>query len=353
MRSHLGCCVAVGMVAAQLGLLSERPALAQSSGAAHTLRWADNPKLPKFFRQFDVPRNDGSAMRAFVTADAPDSAAPRPLLIYIDGSGAQSQFTLLDDGRVSVGLLGLAYKQAGDRFAVAGCDKRGVEFGKGGRSAGSGEGASPEYTQSATYDGRVSEVRLLIDALAAQPWIDASKIVLVGHSEGADVAAGVAAADPRVTHVAFLAGGGPTQMFDLMVLRRKAMAAGGATAEQIEQSIAELEEDYRRVFAAPDSADDLFMGHAYRRWSSFFAHPPVDNLLRSRAKLFLMHGSQDQSVPIESFDLLVADLIRAGRKDVEVRRCANCDHSLSDIGGSGAQAALEQVFADIAAWASS
>lgn len=93
------------------------------------------------------------------------------------------------------------------------------------------------------------------------------------------------------------------------------------------------------------------MGHAYRRWASFCSHPPVEALLRTKARLFLAHGSADDSVPIEAFDLLCAELIRAGRTDVDIRRYAGRGHSLAPPGAARGGPPLADLFDDILNWA--
>jgi len=337
------------MLCALSAALAASPATQPAAPPGWKLAFTDNPKLPRGFRQFTVPRPDGSTQTAFI-ADKPGCLDRRlPLLIFVDGSGAHSQFFFKGNQR-GYGVYGALAQRAADRFHVATPEKRGVEFGDMG-TPGVATDAAPEYAANATWDNRVAEIRLLIDAMVKQPNVDASRIVVLGHSEGADVAAAVAAADPRVTHCVFLAGGGPTQLFDLMCLRRKEMTKSGATPEQIEASVKELEADYRKIFADPDNEKELFMGHAYKRWSSFCAHPPVDSLLKTRANLFLAQGSEDTSVPVESFDLLVCDLIRNGKKNVEVRRYPGRDHSLSPPDKPKNAPPLQDVFDEILAWA--
>ena len=249
-----------------------------SQQSAWNLDFTENPKLPSAFREFAVPRPDGTIMRAYLANIGPNSDARRPLMIYLDGSGAGSLF-VETKGRIGVSLFGLLAQAADNNFHVVAGEKRGVPFLN--KAYGSGENAPEEYTLNATYEGRVAEARLLLDTLLKQPRIDPTRVVLVGHSEGADVAAAVAAQDPRVTHVAFLAGGGPTQMYDLIILQRKRMRQRGATPEQIEAAVQKLENDYRTIFADPMSATKFFQGHAYRRWSTFFRHPPAGNLLKN------------------------------------------------------------------------
>ena len=313
-----------------------------------SLQWTKNAKLPPVFRQAEIPRDDGSRATVFM-ADFDEGLAQRKgLLVYLDGSGAQSLFSITN-GHTGVGMFGIVAQLAAPHYHTAAVEKRGVEFGAGGRP-GSGEGASAEYTTHANRRERIADVRLLLDTLLAEPNIDPARVVLVGHSEGADVAAGVAAADPRVTHVAFLSGGGASQMFDLIVLTRRRMARQNKSPDEIDKAIHRLEEDYRDILAHPQSETKFFMGHAYRRWSDFFDHPAANDLLRTKAGLFLAHGTEDQSVPIESFDFLTIELLRAGKNDIVVRRYPGRDHGLSVPRRPNNEPPMKDVIEEVISW---
>lgn len=328
---------------------TSQPFQVAAAPADWTLNFIQNEKLPTGFRQFTTPRADGSQQTGFIADVRGSLAQRRPLLIFVDGSGAQSQF-FYADGKRGYGVYGALAQRAAERFHVATCEKRGVDFGYLG-TPGAATDASAEYAEHATLEDRVAEVRQLIDALVKQKNVDAGRIVLLGHSEGAVVAAAVAAADSRVTHCAYLAGGGPTQLFDLMELRRKEMTKSGASPEDIDAAVRELEADYRRIFAEPQSTTKQFMGHAYKRWASFCSHPPLDALLTTKARLFLAHGTEDASVPIESFDLLVCELIRHSKANVEIHRYPGRDHSLSKPGTPPNAGPLGDIFDDILKWA--
>jgi pimeloyl-ACP methyl ester carboxylesterase len=310
--------------------------------------WVANPKLPPVFRQFEIPRPDGSRIVAFLSDFNGGVSKRKFLMVYLDGSGAQSLFTIAN-GRTGVGLFGVLARMASARYHVASVEKRGVKFGECDRP-GSAESASLEYTRHATRDRRVADVRSLLDTLVRQRQVDSRRIVLVGHSEGADVAAAVAAVDSRVTHVAFLSGGGPTQMFDLLVLTRKRMARENKSPAEIEAAIRTLEDRFRQILTDPDSETKSFMGHAYRRWSSFFRSSPAEALLRTEARLFLAHGTEDESVPIESFDYLVVELLRANKEGVVVRRYPGRDHGLSDSNRPSGRPPMTDVFEEILTW---
>ena len=100
------------------------------------------------------------------------------------------------------------------------------------------------------------------------PHVDARRLLIVGWSEGGIVAARVAADNPgMVTHVASLAGGGPTQLFDLIV-------AAGTGSSNVFRSLAAMGQD-------PESVTKFWLGHPYRRWTSFMGSSVRDELMRT------------------------------------------------------------------------
>ena len=340
-----------GLVALLTACLAGPASVQEHAPEAELPAWrfeaASNPELPPGFLQGTLQRPDGSR-QSFFLGDFDPAPARRPLFVYVEGSGAQSLFVRVGE-RVAYTLFGVMAKRYGSRFHVAAAEKRGVAFAE---SAGRGtaEHASKEYAEHATLEGRADEVLRLVDALLAEPRVDPSRVMLVGHSEGADVVSAVAAREPRVTHVAFLAGGGPTQFFDLLVLKRKELRAQGKSADEIEEAVAAMEEDYRRLLRDPDSTEKLFLGHAHRRWSSFCLNPPVESLARCEASLFLAHGSADVSVPIESFDFLVVELLRLGREDVYARRYPDRDHSFIPVGSAPGYEGFFEVVDEFLEW---
>lgn len=341
---------------AMLALLLLAPPVAAAQSSTRpadepgwSLDFVANEKLPTPFRQAQAARSDGSRMTFFLGDFKNGLSGRKPLLVWLEGSGAQSHFMTVGD-KIGYGIFGLIAQRAGGDFHVAAIEKRGVSFGESQRP-GSGEGASAEYAKHATLADRAADLRLLLDVLLSQPAVDASRVVLLGHSEGADVAAAAAAEDPRVTHVAFLSGGGAAQFFDLFVLRRAGMKQAGASPEQIEQSITELEQNMRDILDQPDSEQRHFMGHAYKRWATFATQPAAENLARCKAKILIGHGSEDTSVPIESFDFLVVELLRRGRTDVTIRRYPGRDHSFNKPGEKPSGDAFMKVVDEVLEWA--
>jgi alpha-beta hydrolase superfamily lysophospholipase len=150
-----------------------------------------------------------------------------------------------------------------------------------------------------TLEQRVEDTLAQLAYIRRQPWT--GDILLAGMSEGADVAAAVAA-DPSssVDALLLLSGAGMSQFFDFIHAgRNKGDRAGAAKA------FADLDAFLR------DAQPTRYLGYDSARWRSFAIDAtPLDSLLGSRMPVFIVHGEQDTSVPIASIDAAVVELVR-------------------------------------------
>lgn len=256
---------------------------------------------------------------------------PQPIVLYINGSGASSAFFRTPNG-VAAGGQNLMLRALDGKARVLVVDKPGTELFGEVDQPGTAVGASETFLQEHTLDRWTEANRAALDQVIDRDDIDATRVMVLGHSEGSDVAALVAAVEPRVTHVALLAGGGPTQLFDFVTF-----AARSQPGDKVGDAAARVEavyDDWAKVLQKPNSIDDFWRGHPYRRWSSFMATSPLEEVQKSDAKIFAAHGTHDQSTPIESFDLLVAGLRARGRA-VESHRVEGASHAFAQPGETG------------------
>lgn len=253
-----------------------------------------------------------------------------PLAVWIQGSGGNSLFSKTPDGRTAGGLQNLLLQRLGDRARVLIVEKPGVAYLDNPQPPGSSQGCSDEFKREHTLERFGAALDAALDHVLARADIDRSAILAVGHSEGAVMAAKLAALDPRVTHVACLSGNGPTQLFDLAQIVRTTTQG---TPEEREHAVEEVYQTWAEICADPDSATKTAWGHPYRRWSSFLRESPLDNLLATKARVYLAYGTADQAVPVESNDVLRAELTRKQR-DLTVDRRVGEDHGYSREGQS-------------------
>jgi pimeloyl-ACP methyl ester carboxylesterase len=245
-------------------------------------------------------------------------SAPAPLLLMIQGSGCVPLMNIQPSGTYSTLFDLLPFGSEG-QFAVVAVEKpfSGVTSGK---NSGTAESCSAEFNNDFTADRWLTALQASLDDARRFSWVDKKRTLVLGSSEGAVMAALLAGHDNRVTDVISIGGSGTTQLFDFIV---------GAYRRCFDVSPCLEDVDHRvRAIAADPSNSTLFAwGHPYKRWSAFFRVDPSEELLRSKARVYLAFGTDDQATPPLSEEVAVAKLMAAGR-DVTVRRVPNANHML-------------------------
>jgi poly(3-hydroxybutyrate) depolymerase len=241
---------------------------------------------------------------------------PAPLLLMIQGSGCNLVLQGTGAARYSTvyDLLPLAGEE---RFAVLAVEKPGAAANA---SGGTAQGCPAAFNEGFTAERWLVALRAALDDARHQSGVDPRRTLVLGASEGAVMASLLASRDRQVTDVIAVGGSGTTQLFDFL-------AAAYARCFNRSLCVTDVEKQVAAIHADPTSITKYAWGHPYRRWSSFFAVDPGDELLRSRARVYLAFGTADSSTPPLSQEVAVAKLLAAGR-DVTVRRVPDADHSL-------------------------
>lgn len=235
-------------------------------------------------------------------------ARPAPVVVTISGSGPQNRDSEL------AGVRGYAiFRQVADTLG-----RRGIgvlrldDRGTGGSEPG------PSGVTSADF---ADDVRAAVAWLRGQPDVDARRIGLLGHSEGAMIAPMVAADDTLVAAVALLAAPARPGREVSAHQRRLAIAAS---------SVPLLARD--SVFrAAQAQSDSLVLHGGTDAWTRFWwDYDPRPAAARLRVPVLILHGETDMQVPVAHAEELAA-AIREGRgAEVTLRRYPAVNHLFLD-----------------------
>lgn len=297
------------VAAAWAGVLAAQQAQGQSAGIAL-------PGLP--IERHVVTDALGRQVTYYVNRPS----RPAPLLLMIQGSGCDPVIVTHESGGYSRLFQFLPYAAEG-RFTVLAVEKPFAgQTGDG--PGGTAFGCSARFNEDFTAETWLAALRASLADARRLSWVAPGRTLLFGMSEGAVMAALLAAEDPQVTDIVSIGGSGSTQLYDFFA---------NAYSRCFDRSacIAEVERQARAIAATPDSSTEFAWGHPHKRWSSFFRIDPGDALVRSRARVYLAFGTADSNVPPLSQELTVARLLSAGR-DVTVRRVADAGHSLAPPG---------------------
>jgi predicted esterase len=321
-----------------LALLGALPSVTTAQVTGGAIPRGKVPSQP--YAAFDVIDAFGRTITGYLSEAR--GTAPRPLIVYVHGSGHQSHFQQAGGRVVPANGHATLVDVVGDRARVLIVEKPGVQ-----RYERGDEPASRMFREEHTLGRWVEAVVAATRAARRLPGIDTTRLLVVGHSEGGLVAARVAARLPEVSHVALLAGGGPTQLFDLIQLARAGTFFSDVSAEPAARE-AYVVSQWEAIRADPESATRDFFGHPFRRWSSFLADSPIAALAHTPAKVFLAQGERDQAVSRASFDALAAQLTAAGRAPA-VHLMAGADHSFA-LAGAAPRDGWAEILGDLVRW---
>ena len=223
-----------------------------------------------------------TAIVGYLSKPQKDTAGKRlPVVLFVQGSGSQSLWVKNGD-RIGGGLQNLVLRLAKDRARVVVVEKPGVQFLDCPKQPGTAIEGSREFLVEHTLPRGAEANAAALKAVLSQPEIDSSRVLVMGHSEGGIVAARIAAEMPAVTHAAPLGCGGVTQLYSLAELARRSAPPGQAVA-----AMQSVYDEWAKIQARPDSIEDFWMGHPYRRWSTFLRNSVVAKLKKSHAKIYL------------------------------------------------------------------
>ncbi len=253
---------------------------------------------------------------------AVDDRAPDRLVLYLQGSSADPLFSVAQEKKEykSYRWFPGDYKMLDERYAYAVIAKKGLH----GVPDEKNLSVPNSYHEHNSLDYRVFQARETIKYILQNLMENPKKVIVYGHSEGAPVAARLAATSSVITHLGFWAGHVLSEFYDLIILNGQAAKSGQISMEEHEQYVSDLLEDFKNV--KKDSlSTKVEGGYTSKRWWSY-SEPVFNDLIQIDIPLFVQVATHDKSSPIESTYQLPLEFIRLGKTNLSFNICAGCDH---------------------------
>ncbi len=272
------------------------------------------------------------------TLQVPDGVVQPPVAVLVTGTGNHTR------DQVISGLP--MFKELADRLEAAGIASLRVD------SRGSGASTGPKALESTTLD-RIEDTRALVAHLRGAPAADLGRVGLVGHSEGAMIAAALAR-EPGVDWVVLLAPparsgrvvwveqqaapaeaeleGRPEAQARARALLEQAAAQSiaGASRDELERTAVELFGliGMDEATARADGSIDQFAGRMVDPWMrGFLAYDPQPSLRALRGPVLAVYGSHDRfTSPAQNAGRLVELASERREADLTLRLLPRQDH---------------------------
>ena len=221
-----------------------------------------------------------------------NAAAKNPAVVLLAGSNVTDRDSVVAGVAIMSQLAG-ALADAG--YMVLRFDKRGT-------------GQSGGRSESATISDFANDTRLALRWLSGRKDVDAKRIALVGHSEGAAVALVTASRDGRVAAVASIAGPASTGVELNLEQQSHALDLAKATPEERQQKV-ELQKAIQAAVLTGTGWDRIPRQYksADTPWfQSYLQYDPAKPLKDVDRPILILHGELDQQVPVAHADRLGA-----------------------------------------------
>lgn len=268
------------------------------------------PGAPYTAEDVTVPTPAGHTLAATLTLPR-DRTRPVAAVVTISGSGPQDRDEAIPPVKGYRPFRQVADTLGRNGIAVLRFDDRGT-------------GASTGNHAAATSADFADDVRAALAYLRTRPEIDATRLALLGHSEGGLIAPMVAASDPSLRGIVLMAG--PSQT-GRQILRYQ---IGAGVSRNASLSPAQKDSALRTVDGTIDS-----LGKA-QPWVKFFLdYDPLATARKVKVPTLILQGATDRQVTADQAEALERAMRAGGNRRVTRRVFPEANHLFAqDADGS-------------------
>lgn len=187
---------------------------------------------------------------------------------------------------------------------------------------------SQAYLMADHLQNYVDRAGRVLAFLNHQPWVDPSKLVVAGHSQGSKVATKIAASHKGVTHLGLFAAN-PFGRVDQFVRQARLDAQMGRISWETADSVMN---DHYRYFETAHHPDSLRAQPELKTWSSF-SETFIDDWLGLDMPIYLAYGTEDRTADL--CDLVPLFFTQAGKRNLTLRRYLRLEHNFFEVDEKG------------------
>ena len=281
------------------------------------------------FESHTIQTGEYAGVNYYLTVDSTNFK--KPLLVYLDGSGAYPLFQSFEGGYGSTVVLD--YQTLQNDYRILLISKPGVPFID---KVESDETGFPlykepvEYKKNLSFNWRLESTDVIIKNMIRENKVDTSKVVVIGFSEGAQVAPSLARKNKYISHLILFGGNGLNQFIDPIINARMKATRGEISEIDAQKEVDSLFLEYQKIYTDPTNTEKEWWGHTYKRWSSFTERDPYKDLLELDIPIYMANGSLDENSVI-SADYIKLEFIKHKKENLTYKTYPNYDHQFNEI----------------------
>lgn len=186
-----------------------------------------------------------------------------------------------------------------------------------------------KYTENNYREKYVQQCDQVINYLVKQSWVDTSKVVFCGGSEGFTVGADlIANKNKHITHAILFSGNTERRFENIIYNLRQESKRGIRSEEEVQNEIVDMYKLWEDICENPESVEKSF-GDSYRAWYSFSIRN-LDNLLKINIPLYVAYGTEDREIS-NHMDMLPVEFTIAGKRNLTLKAYPRYDHQFFEL----------------------
>ncbi|OYU83539.1 MAG: hypothetical protein CFE24_10755 [Flavobacterium sp. BFFFF2] len=185
-----------------------------------------------------------------------------------------------------------------------------------------------DYVQADFLENYEARAQKVLQFLRKQKWVDHSKLIVAGHSQGSKVATLIALNNKKVTHLG-LFGANPFGRIDQNIRTyRKEAERKEITWQQANEDIEKTYQMYRDAY----DNETLRKDPNLLSWKSF-SRPLVNDWLQIKIPTYLAYGTND--IAADLCDLVPLFYIQNAKDNLTYKRYLDLEHNFFEINADG------------------
>jgi pimeloyl-ACP methyl ester carboxylesterase len=190
------------------------------------------------------------------------------------------------------------------------------------------------YLNNNVPEQRVMDYARIVAALrtSAVPWWN-RKIIIVGGSEGAQIAEEVAAIIPETARLIIFGIGGRHFEDDVLQSVRYDMNKAGLDDKATQEQIANFQQMFKAALS-DRSANEIASGYSHAYWASMLRMDQLAMLRAVSVPVLALEGGADHNASTEGARDLIGQLRVLGSANIDYREYPGLDHAFTDDAGT-------------------
>lgn len=255
----------------------------------------------------------------------------KPLLLFLGGSGLEPTFKYNRSDKQVYYTGFYRFSQYKDQYHIVFINKAGIPLYDSVNNNQETYKVSSFAEENNTADWRAQSASKAIDYLLKVLPVDTSQVIVVGHSQGGQVAPKVAAMNRKVKKVVIMSANALDHIYDRILLARQQALNNQMSYEEAQYVVDSLLNIQKAIYRSPAATNETFWGDPYNKWYSYSNETPLENMLKLNIPILLIAGGRDvEGSYIANTDYAALEFIRKGKTNLTYKVYPNYDHIYSE-----------------------